>query len=162
MTNEVQNGVVVDERLSSPVIGDRGEQAMFDGIPLRGAGRKVADFHMQTEAVTKRDLELMFPQASPVAVTATAVSQDKQMVGIRILFGSDLCPPCADRVYGELRRVTGGADADETVVTEGIVDAIGNSHPFGIGRKVMVKDFNEVTAPSTSRLGGNFRQVRDF
>ena len=34
MTNEVQDSVVVDERLSSPVIADRGEQAMFDGIPL--------------------------------------------------------------------------------------------------------------------------------
>ena len=96
MTNEVQNGVVVDERLSSPVIADRGEHAMLDGIPLRGAGREVTDFHMQTEAVTKRDLELMFPQASPVAVAASAVSQDKQVIDTRILLGSDLCPPAAN------------------------------------------------------------------
>ena len=162
MTNEVQNGVVVDERLSSPIVADRGEQAMFNGVPLRGAGRKVADFHMQTESVTKRDLELMFPQASSVAVAASAVSQDKQMVGIRVLPGSDLCPPGANRVHGELRRVTGGTHADEPVVTVGVVDTIGDGNPFGIGRKIMVKDFNEVTAPSTSRLGGNFRQVRDF
>jgi hypothetical protein len=90
VANEVQNRIVVDERLSRPVFADRAKEAMFDGIPLRGAGRKVADLHMQTEVVTKRNLELMFPQSSSVAVAASAVSQDKQVVGMRILLGSDL------------------------------------------------------------------------
>ena len=38
-SNEVQNGVVVEERLSGPVVADEGEHAVLDGIPLRGTGR---------------------------------------------------------------------------------------------------------------------------
>ena len=115
--NELQDGFVVYEGLGGPVLTDEAEHAVFDGVPLGGAGRVVADFDVQTEAVAESDLELVLPQACAVTVASSTVSQDKQAVGIRVALGAELRPPGADRIHGELRRVTGGADADQAVIT---------------------------------------------
>jgi len=117
VADEVQDSFVVDERLGCPVVADAAEHAMLDGIPLGGAGRVVTDFDVQTEAVAESNLKLIFPQAGPISITSAAVSQDEEAIRIRILLGAELCPPGANRIHSELRRVAGGSDADQTVVT---------------------------------------------
>src|SRR3954465_10792153 len=41
--NQIYDGRMADERTASPSLGDVAEQAMLDLVPLRGAGRIVAD-----------------------------------------------------------------------------------------------------------------------
>src|SRR4051812_44935638 len=41
--NQIYDGRMADERTASPSLGDGAEQAMLDRVPLRGAGRIVAD-----------------------------------------------------------------------------------------------------------------------
>ena len=41
--NQIYDGRMADERAASPILGDVAEQAMLDLVPLRGAGRIVAD-----------------------------------------------------------------------------------------------------------------------
>ena len=77
----------------------------------------MADFDVQAEVIAENYLELILPQAGSVTVAPPAISQDKQVVGICILLGSELCPPGADRIDGELGRVTGGADGHKAVIT---------------------------------------------
>src|SRR5215211_6613740 len=41
--NQIHDGRIADERAASPSLGDVAEQAMLDLVPLRGAGRIVAN-----------------------------------------------------------------------------------------------------------------------
>ena len=45
---------------------------------------------------------------------------------------SGFCPPGANRIDGETRRIAADADADETFIAHRIVDPVGNADPIGI------------------------------
>ena len=66
------------------------EHAVLDGIPFGGAGWEVKHTDVQAEALTERDLNLVFPETGAVAIAASAVCEDEQVTGVGILHGSDL------------------------------------------------------------------------
>ncbi len=68
----------------------------------------MADFDLKAKAVAEGNMELMFPQASPVAIASTAIGKDEQAVGIGIVTRTRLQPPRTDRIYGELGSVATG------------------------------------------------------
>src|SRR6266404_9924691 len=49
--NQLDDQPIADERLGAPVLADKGEEAVFDFVPLAGAGRQVADRDIEAEFV---------------------------------------------------------------------------------------------------------------
>src|SRR5690606_25852665 len=47
-SNQVHDGLMAEERPSSPVHGDVREQAVFDLVPLAGAGWEMTDRHVES------------------------------------------------------------------------------------------------------------------
>ena len=50
--NQLDDHAIADERLGAPVLADEGEEAVFDFVPLAGAGRQVADRDVEAELVS--------------------------------------------------------------------------------------------------------------
>src|SRR5918911_5711569 len=59
--DELNDGFVVDQRSSTPVLSDVTEEAMLDLVPLAGAGRKVRDADGQPRP-RRELLKLSLPQ----------------------------------------------------------------------------------------------------
>src|SRR6266404_6322910 len=107
---------IADEWLGPPVLADEGEEAVFDFVPLAGAGRQVADRDVEAELVGQL-LEFAFPQPHPRAVAASAPGLrrgrrggDQQSGRLGIARPTDGAPPLADAIDGERGRVMVNAD----------------------------------------------------
>src|SRR6266487_4492241 len=69
--DQLQDHGVADERLTTPVLADPGEETMLDLVPFARARRQVADRDGQTRLIGQL-LQLPLPQAHPRAVAPTA------------------------------------------------------------------------------------------
>ena len=49
--DQLDDDPIADEWLGAPVLADKGEEAVFDFVPLAGAGRQVADRDVEAELV---------------------------------------------------------------------------------------------------------------
>src|SRR5690349_2649255 len=67
--NELDDGLVIDERPSAPVLGDVAEHPMLDLVPLRGARGEMRDPDRETGGVGEL-LKLDLEQPRAVAVAA--------------------------------------------------------------------------------------------
>src|SRR4030095_1673787 len=76
-TDQADNGFIVSQRLSAPVLADLAEESMLDGIPLGGPGRIVTNGHPQLVAINQFFLESQLPGVTTCAV-APAVSLDRK------------------------------------------------------------------------------------
>jgi len=47
--DQLDDGLVADERSATPVLGDVGEETMLDPVPFAGAGRQMADGDVDIE-----------------------------------------------------------------------------------------------------------------
>jgi hypothetical protein len=45
----------------------------------------MANFNLKVEAITKCDMQPMFPQARPIAIAATTIGKDQYAIGIGII-----------------------------------------------------------------------------
>src|SRR5512135_757575 len=64
--NEIHNGLVISQRLTTPVGRDEREETMLNLVPLAGARREMA--HGDAEpGLVSQVLELQFPQSQTVA-----------------------------------------------------------------------------------------------
>ena len=70
--DQLDNGAIAAQRLTSPVDGDEGEKAVLDLVPLAGAGRQMADRDGKLQLVGQL-LKLDFPQAHTIAVAAATI-----------------------------------------------------------------------------------------
>jgi len=61
------------------------EEAVFDGIPLGGAGGIVADGDRDGERIDQLFLEFPLPRPDPSPVAAAAISQDQEGVGVGVV-----------------------------------------------------------------------------
>src|SRR6478672_198972 len=73
--NQLDDHAIADERLGAPVLADEGEEAVFDFVPLAGAGRQVANDDVEAELVGQL-LKFAFPQPHPRAAAAASVGGD--------------------------------------------------------------------------------------
>src|SRR4051812_33476851 len=112
---------------------------MLDLVPLRGAGRIVADRDHQAGHVGQL-LQLNFPQPNPRSIGAAAIGCDQQPIGPPIAHAPDPLMPGPDGVDRELGRVMVDAQADPAVVIERIVDPIRRHLAQGLVREVMHVD----------------------
>ena len=75
--NQPNEGLVVRQGLSCPVLADLAEEPMLDGIPLRGAGGIVTNGDSNLKAVDEFLLQGQLPSPTAWAVTAAAIGQDE-------------------------------------------------------------------------------------
>jgi hypothetical protein len=73
----IGHDLVRHEGLSAPVLGDEGEETMFDLVPFARTGREMADGYREAELVDEL-LKLDLPQPEPIAVTASSIRSDKE------------------------------------------------------------------------------------
>ncbi len=109
-SDETQDGGVVCERLTSPLLADLGEETVFDGIPFGGTGGIVADGDEQTEAVDEVFLQGVFPEISVRSIASAIIGQDEQAGRFVIAMATVAPPPTADRRGREGGRIARGAD----------------------------------------------------
>ena len=83
-TKEVENLLIAVQRLGGPVLGDFGEQAMFDGIPFGSAGRIMSHGHGQIEGVGELRLEFGLPGMAPTTIAATGVSENEELTSATV------------------------------------------------------------------------------
>src|SRR5687768_14550146 len=119
---------------------DLTEETMFDGVPLRGAGRVVTDGDLQPEWIHEPHLQLLLPAPGAVAVAAAAVGQDQEPMPGWVAAAADLLPPAPDRCDREVWRITGQADVNDAVVGARVVDAIRDRLGLGVAGEVVGVD----------------------
>ena len=122
--NELKDDHMADERFAAPVLGDEGEEAVLDFIPLAGAGWQMSGGDGEAGFV-REALQFAFPEADPGAVAAAAVGGDVEAFGRGIADLSQQLPPAADALDRKGGRVGIDADIDPALVGRDIVDAVG-------------------------------------
>ncbi len=75
--DEVHDYRVVEQRLAAPILGDEGEQAVLDLVPLAGAGGQVANADRQPGFISQF-LQLQFPKPDARSIAAAGISGDQQ------------------------------------------------------------------------------------
>ena len=80
--DQLDNHPIAEEGLGTSVLADEGEKAVFDFVPLAGAGRQVANHDVEAEFVGQL-LQLAFPQPHPRAVVPppSAVTSSRVALG---------------------------------------------------------------------------------
>src|ERR1700736_1098268 len=157
--NQLDDRPIADEWLGAPVLADEGEEAVFDFVPLAGAGGQVAARDVEAELVGQL-LEFAFPQPHPRAVAAPAPSLrwgrlggDQQSGRLGIARPTDGAPPLADAIDGERGRVMVNADTHPTGIGGEVVDPVRHRAAELLDQEVMDPDFFRVA------LGAIFASV---
>src|SRR5665647_890246 len=123
--NQINDHLVTDQGSSPPILGNVGEHAMLNFVPLAGARWEVANMNGHPQAHSQF-LQCHLPQAAPAAVAATAVGRYQKFLCIWVSLGTHLLPPSADGLHRELRRIVIDAHTHPALVLAQIEYAIGN------------------------------------
>src|SRR5205823_11058078 len=123
---------------------DEAEHAVFDPVPLAGAGRIVADRDAQTGLCGETG-ELDFPGSDPVAVGAASVGGDQQPVSVGEPGPTHRVPPPSNGLDGELGGVGDVTDGNPALVVGHVVDPVrdglGMLDPGPVGEVVHLHPF---------------------
>ena len=111
------------QRPSPPVHGDVAEQPVLDLVPLRRAGREVADRDHQP-GLRREGGQLAFPHPVAVAVGSARIRGDQQAGRARVVVPATGPPPAADGLHREHRGVVIGADVHPAAVAGDVVDPV--------------------------------------
>src|SRR5205823_7325212 len=114
--NEVDNNLMIDKRLSSPVLTDVGKEPMFDLVPFAGAGGQVANRDLKTGFIGQF-LQLGLPQPGSIAVAASTISRDQQTTGSGVSLLAHHSPPAPEAFYGK----SGGVIIRSHVYSTGVL-----------------------------------------
>ena len=135
------DGLVADQRMAAPVLGDEAEQPMLDLVPLAGARREMADLQASVPSSSARPCSDLFHSRvrllllpPPSAVISSSVARGKRRRPISSHQRRMLA-------HGELGRVVVDAHADPAFVVGQVVDAVGNRLAQFLVRKVVDADF---------------------
>ena len=82
------------ERVAGPLHSDEAEQPMLDRVPLRGAGRVVADSNGETVASGDLMVQAIFPNLRSVAITASTVAEQQDSLHGGIVSPAEFRNPC--------------------------------------------------------------------
>src|SRR5260370_42223533 len=93
--NELDDGLVADERSRPPILGNEREEAMLDLVPFARAGREMADGDDKAE-LGGQDLQLALPQPQTDANAAAAIGGEQQPPCMREARPAHRLPPAPD------------------------------------------------------------------
>ena len=100
VSDEIDDDLMADQWLSTPVHADVTEHAMLNLIPFARAWREVTDGDMQP-ALVGEFLQSHFPQANPIAVTSSAVGSDHEFRGVGVAPSPHFVPPAANAFHSK-------------------------------------------------------------
>jgi hypothetical protein len=100
----------------------------------------VGDGEGEAVGIGQLRLELGFPSAATIAVTAAGIAQDKELAGAWIAERSFLAPPMCNGVSREGGCVMGDTDHNRATIGEQIIDAVRDGDARGIGAEVVIVD----------------------
>jgi len=127
------------EHHAAPGALDLTEQAMLDGIPLRGIGRIVDDAQRQSQTLGQLD-QVLFEAQGASGVGTAAVAEQDQLGGMRVHPAEGDLPSQGDGIADEGTGFTRSTQGDETDVGDDVVNAV--RHQFAVGEvdEVMIED----------------------
>ena len=126
--DQVDDHLEALERLAAPVEAHEAEHAVLDLVPLRGAGREMADADVQPDRIGEA-LQFVAPEPGARVVGPAGVGGDRQCLGGGVAGLAKVLPPADDRVDRELRRLAGDPNAHPSFIGGEIVDAVGDRVP---------------------------------
>src|SRR5277367_2091342 len=95
---------------------------MLDLVPLTGSWRIMTNRYVQP-CLIRPTLQFHLPQPKAVAITASAISTNQDLLRLGIKGVAHLLPPTANALHGETRRVMGTAHSHPPLIVPLIVDA---------------------------------------
>jgi hypothetical protein len=113
--DQLDNDLVADQWLATPVLGDVGKEAVLDAVPLAGTGRQVGDGYDAAGLVGKA-LKFAFPEADAGAVAAAAIGRYGQGSSLGIAFLAEPLPPAPNALDGKFGGVGIDSDVDPALV----------------------------------------------
>src|SRR5215471_12839906 len=125
---------------------------MLDRIPLRSTGWIVADG--QGEAIDTGDglVKGVLPKARPVAITASAVAEEKDFFHVGVGRPADFRDPAVQAVDGELGGVGGGAEDDGAAIPNRFVKPVGRNEGGSLTAEIVLVDEFRFFAPGSSGI----------
>ena len=138
--DKVQDFLITIEWFTGPVLGNLGKEAMLNGVPFGSARRVMGNGESQAKRIGQLRLELGFPSAATITVTAAGIAEYEKLSRARIAKRSLLAPPMSNGVSGEGGCVMGDADHDGASIGEQIINAVRDGNASGVGAEVVVLD----------------------
>src|SRR6266576_760380 len=152
VTPIAEHGVEGAQGLAGPVETKLAAQSMRNRIPLRAASRVMTDGHHQPESVAELALELGFPPARTISVTAPRIGQEQEVRGVRVGHTPALLPPLRNRRDGKLRGIGRRAAIDRPLVAPRVIDALRYSPAEGVSQEIMPVDLFRRLAPRLASI----------
>jgi hypothetical protein len=147
--NQLDDRLVGQQRLTSPVLGDEREEPMLDLVPLARSRREMGDQNAKARLVGQL-LQLPFPQAYSAAVASTAVSDNQKRGRTRVGPRAHLRPPASNGVDGEGGRIMVDTDSHPGLVQTKVIDTVGDR--LALGRIKTVVDANRLEQATRTPL----------
>jgi len=126
---------------ASPILADLTEQPVLDGIPLRSAGRIVADVNCNPCLIGEL-LQAKFPSAVSIAVASAAIGENQHPAGVFVAILYVVPSPVFDGVHRKLGCVVRSPDEDEAEIRLHVVDAVGYGDPLSQGAEIWALEAN--------------------
>ena len=148
--NVLHHDVHRSKRVACPLQRDKTEQPMLDRVPLGGAGRVVAD--RNGDAVVSGDgmVQAVFPKARPVAIAASAVTQQQDFLHAGIGGPAEFRNPGVQAVHCKLWGVGGEANDDRAAIPNGFVEPVGRSDGGCMTPEIVLVDVFRLSTPGAS------------
>ncbi len=146
-TDAREHALEAAQRLARPVVADVREQAVFDGIPLRRAGRVVANGDWDSEDVCEFLLEAKLVDAGSRSIAPARIRKHEEALRLRIPPCPVLSPPPDKAVDGEVRGVGRDSDVEETSVRRQVVKAVGSRTALSVVGEIVSVDLVGLETP---------------
>jgi len=161
--DQLDNHLMADQGLATPVLCDVGEQTVLDAVPLGGAGRMVGDCHCQARLIGET-LKFALPQPDSCAVGAAAIRGDGQAIRAWIAGLTQFLLPATDAFHREGRGIGINPDTDPAVIGRDVVHPIGSDlakfrdlevmHPHGFRLALVTQFAATVLEGDCPEIGG--------
>ena len=128
--NMVEYRFVTIKWLTSPIGTDQIEHAMFNRVPFGSAGRIMGDGDNQAKFIGQ-ELETHFPNPTSVAIGATTVSFNQQILLVRIEQLSYHQPPHPNGGDSKLWGIVRSPERDKALILADVINTVGNGDALG-------------------------------
>ena len=112
----------------------------------------MANLYTKIISTTKCVLKPIFPKTYTIAIAASTIGENQEMVRFRIINRSDFLPPTSNCVNGKLGGILACSYTYKSLVLAKVVNPIRNGNPQSVGRKIVVQHPDGRLAPNGSLM----------